>query len=100
MDETTPLTKSQNDVENEHGNNPPSAADTPMAGRKSKVDMMFFVPALLGVFLALADDSFVLSTHTEIASHFNHISLGSWLVTAYNLGYGMTLPLVGNGHIL
>ncbi|KAJ5953450.1 major facilitator superfamily domain-containing protein [Penicillium verhagenii] len=96
MDETTPLTKSQTDTENEHDkDHVPNPADTPMAGRKSKVDMMFFVPALLGVFLALADDSFVLSTHTEIASHFNHISLGSWLVTAYNLGYGMTLPLYG-----
>lgn len=49
---------------------------------------------LLGIFLALADDSFVLSTHGEIASHFSAMSVSHWLVTGYNLGYAVALPAV------
>ncbi|OBT67636.1 hypothetical protein VE03_03825 [Pseudogymnoascus sp. 23342-1-I1] len=61
----------------------------------SKVDWVFLVIAQAGVFLAQADDSFVLSTHGEIASHFQRLSLGPWLVTAYNLGCCVALPMYG-----
>lgn len=48
----------------------------------------------LGIFLALADDSFVLSTHREIGSYFKEVSVSHWLVTGYNLGYSVALPAV------
>lgn len=48
----------------------------------------------IGIFIAIADDSFVLSTHGEIASAFQALSVGHWLVTGYNLGYLVSLPAV------
>lgn len=40
------------------------------------------------------DISFVMSSHGEIASSFHQLSVGSWLMTAYNLGYATALPIV------
>lgn len=48
----------------------------------------------VGVFWSLGCESFVMSTHDDIASFFNQLSMGSWLLTAYNMGYCMMLPLV------
>lgn len=44
--------------------------------------------------LALADDTFVLAIHGEIASEFHELSMGPWLVSAYNMGYFASLPMV------
>ncbi|KAJ5928248.1 transporter [Penicillium verhagenii] len=90
MDENTPLNPSPSDQ-----------ADDPERGKgskedgKSPVDRLFFTVALLGSFLAYTDETFVLSIHTEIASQFNHASLGPWLIAGYNLGYIITFPLYG-----
>ncbi|KAJ5922337.1 hypothetical protein N7516_010040 [Penicillium verrucosum] len=46
------------------------------------------------VFLAFADDTFVFTTYGTISSHFGQGSMGSWLVTAYNLGFAVSLPVV------
>ncbi|KAE8333054.1 major facilitator superfamily domain-containing protein [Aspergillus sergii] len=43
----------------------------------------------------MADESYLVSTHSEIASTFDQLSLGPWLVTAYNLGYAIALPTYG-----
>lgn len=48
-----------------------------------------------GVFLALADESFVISTHDDIAGSFHQMSVGPWLLTVYSLGYTISLPTVG-----
>lgn len=48
----------------------------------------------LGAFWALACESFVISTHDDIASFFDRLSMGPWLLTAYNMGYCIMLPLV------
>jgi hypothetical protein len=48
----------------------------------------------LGVFIAFCDDSFVISTHEEIASSFNQLSISHWLVTGFNLGWAISLPIV------
>ena len=47
-----------------------------------------------GIFLAAADDSIVVSTWAAIASQFNRLSHGLWLVIAYNFGYCVSLPVV------
>lgn len=62
---------------------------------KSGMDYKFFSTALLGVFLAFVDDTFVFTIHGTIASDFGNSSMGSWLVTAYNLGFAVSLPLYG-----
>ncbi|PKY07904.1 putative transporter [Aspergillus campestris IBT 28561] len=47
----------------------------------------------IGIFLAAADDSIVVSTWAAIASQFNRLSHGLWLVIAYNFGYCVSLPV-------
>ncbi|KAB8216637.1 major facilitator superfamily domain-containing protein [Aspergillus novoparasiticus] len=49
----------------------------------------------IGAFLAGADDSLFISTHDHIASNFGQLPLGSWLLTAYNMGYSIGLPVYG-----
>ncbi|KAJ5109745.1 transporter [Penicillium argentinense] len=114
-DETTRLINSQPSS----GDDAKNMEDTENGGQKSHVDRMFLLVALLGmqvelrsalltyiwqvltrirllgIFLAAADDSFVLVTHGEIGSHFKRVPLGPWLITVYNLGYMATLPLYG-----
>lgn len=50
----------------------------------------------LAAFLAAADETFVLSTSSDIASSLGLSKLSSWLLTGYNLGYMMALPLVSD----
>ncbi|KAF7512506.1 hypothetical protein GJ744_001441 [Endocarpon pusillum] len=50
---------------------------------------------LFGVFIANADESFVMATYGAIASEFRRLSDGSWLMTGYTLGYCVSLPLYG-----
>ncbi|KAJ5379820.1 uncharacterized protein N7496_002248 [Penicillium cataractarum] len=50
---------------------------------------------LLACFLANADETFVLSTGSDVASALNASSSASWLITAYNLGYTVGLPVYG-----
>ncbi|OQE25287.1 hypothetical protein PENSTE_c006G07571 [Penicillium steckii] len=71
------------------------------------MDYKFFYTGLLGkflttiepskicVFLAFVDDTFVFTTYGTIASDFDFGSMGPWLVTTYNLGFAVMLPLYG-----
>ena len=51
---------------------------------------------IFGVFLSMACESFVTATHGEIASFFNKLWMGPWLLTSYGMGYSMMLPLVSH----
>ncbi|KAL6892073.1 major facilitator superfamily domain-containing protein [Trichoderma evansii] len=51
--------------------------------------------ALVGVFIAGADHSFLMVTYETIASHFDAVSYDAWILTGYNLGYCMALPAYG-----
>ncbi|KAJ5858428.1 hypothetical protein N7534_003705 [Penicillium rubens] len=50
---------------------------------------------LLACFLANADESFVLTTGSDVASALNASSSAAWLITGYNLGYILALPMYG-----
>ncbi|KOS43232.1 hypothetical protein ACN38_g5877 [Penicillium nordicum] len=50
---------------------------------------------LLACFLANADESFVLTTGSDVASALNASSSAAWLITGYNLGYILALPIYG-----
>ncbi|CAI7600682.1 unnamed protein product [Penicillium palitans] len=50
---------------------------------------------LLACFLANADESFVLTTGSDVASDLNASSSAAWLITGYNLGYILALPVYG-----
>ncbi|KAE8315917.1 major facilitator superfamily domain-containing protein [Aspergillus transmontanensis] len=85
IDETTPLREAE------------CGPDTTFQGSndRSNVDRAFLLITQLGAFLAGADDSFFISTHDHIASSFGQLPLGSWLLTAYNMGYSIGLPMYG-----
>ncbi|KZF26756.1 putative transporter [Xylona heveae TC161] len=51
--------------------------------------------ALFGVFLAGGDESLVISMYGEVASEFQNLTDGPWLMTGYTLGYCVALPLYG-----
>jgi hypothetical protein len=48
-----------------------------------------------GVFIAQLDTSFVLATHTNIASEFGQLSNSSWLVVSYALAMCASQPVYG-----
>ncbi|KAJ5888715.1 transporter [Penicillium taxi] len=95
--ETDPLvgshgpTDSDSDLINEIYQSPEISESSKTPG----VGTGFFLVAMLGAFIAYADDSFMISTHGEIASQFGQLSLGPWLIAAYNVGYVVTLPMYG-----
>ncbi|UDD62397.1 hypothetical protein AFCA_009715 [Aspergillus flavus] len=66
--------------------------------QKTKVspvrDKIAVYGSFIGVFLAAADESIVLSTWSVIASEFHRLSQGSWLLAAYNFGWCVSLPVV------
>lgn len=57
---------------------------------------VILIVIIFGVFLSMACESFVAATHGEIASYFNKLWMGPWLLTAYGMGYSMMLPLVSH----
>ncbi|KAB8202937.1 major facilitator superfamily domain-containing protein [Aspergillus parasiticus] len=58
-------------------------------------DKLAVYGSFLGVSLAAADESIVLSTWSVIASEFHRLSQGSWLLAAYNFGWCVSLPVYG-----
>lgn len=49
---------------------------------------------MTAAFLASSDDSFVLSTASDIAADFEATNISTWLITGFNLGYMVSLPVV------
>lgn len=47
-----------------------------------------------GSYLAMADGSFVTATNEEIGKVFQRSDLGPWLLSSYNFGYSIALPVV------
>lgn len=64
--------------------------------KDSRLETVVLIVIIFGVFLSMACESFVTATHGEIASSFNNLWMGPWLLTAYGMGYSMMLPLYGN----
>ncbi|KAJ5263966.1 transporter [Penicillium angulare] len=91
IDENTPLAERQSCLN--YSATPKQDAEA--AKEEVPIDRVFVSIALLGMFFAAADDSFVLATHGEIATDFKQLALGPWIVSAYNLGFITTLPLYG-----
>lgn len=48
----------------------------------------------VGVFIAQLDVSFVLATHSNIASEFAKLEDSSWLIVSYTLAMSGTQPIV------
>lgn len=55
---------------------------------------------MTAAFLASSDDSFVLSTASDIAADFEATSISTWLITGFNLGYMVSLPIVSQLSII
>ncbi|KAJ0416982.1 major facilitator superfamily domain-containing protein [Aspergillus carlsbadensis] len=73
---------------------PPDTEANEPDERSTKRSGLFIVCCgFLGVLIASADESIMISTYTAIASQFHALSHGSWLVMAYNFGYCISLPV-------
>ncbi|KAJ5653239.1 major facilitator superfamily domain-containing protein [Penicillium lividum] len=55
----------------------------------------FLAVMLVSNFLASSDDSFVLSSASEIAADLKTTKASTWLITGFNLGYMVSLPVNG-----
>ncbi|KAE8362456.1 major facilitator superfamily domain-containing protein [Aspergillus caelatus] len=78
----------------------PPTPGSPVSGlarrrRSERANELVIYGSFVGVFLASADESLVISTWSSIASQFNRLSEGSWLLVAYNFGYCVSLPVYG-----
>ncbi|KAB8227339.1 major facilitator superfamily domain-containing protein [Aspergillus alliaceus] len=62
---------------------------------KEGISKIFLLATMTGTFLAMADESFVLSNSEEIGGQFRQSSFGPWILCSYNLGYCVALPLYG-----
>ncbi|KAK2735920.1 hypothetical protein FQN57_001060 [Myotisia sp. PD_48] len=62
----------------------------------SATEVLSLIPLLVGLFLACADDSFLLVIQSTISSHFRHLSQASFLLVSYSLGYCVGLPIIGS----
>ncbi|KAJ5095777.1 hypothetical protein NUU61_005133 [Penicillium alfredii] len=87
--ERTPLLRSAADREVEAGGN---GQETPVSQWRRTLGIML---ALVGVFVAGADQSFLMVTYEVIASQFDDVSDSAWVLTGYNLGYCIALPVYG-----
>lgn len=67
---------------------------TPDTGKSQGVWITLSV-LLLGVFVSNADWTFVLATYSTVASEFNDLSSGSWMLSAYILSQCAVQPLYG-----
>ncbi|KAK1144983.1 hypothetical protein N8T08_004698 [Aspergillus melleus] len=63
-------------------------------GKQSNASVVY--GTFFGAFLASADESIMVSTFSSVASEFDRLSEGSWLLVAYNFGYCMSLPVYGH----
>ena len=54
---------------------------------------------VIGIFVANADGSILLATHSTIASEFDALSSSSWLITSFVLAGAATQTLVSVGGV-
>lgn len=50
----------------------------------------------LGCFLSSIDEALMISTYSSIASELHQLTMGSWLLIAYNFGSCVAQPVVGS----
>ncbi|KAK0513525.1 hypothetical protein JMJ35_004511 [Cladonia borealis] len=80
---------------------PPRSTETTADNSTKKEHSAFsfnlvkFIIAIIGVFLANADTSLVVATYTSIASEFKNQADGALVLTAYQLGYSVALTVYG-----
>ncbi|KAL2793501.1 major facilitator superfamily domain-containing protein [Aspergillus keveii] len=72
---------------------PDTEANELETGGEKRPGLLIMYCGFLGVLIASADESIMISTYTAIASQFHALSHGSWLVMAYNFGYCISLPV-------
>ncbi|KAJ6187601.1 Major facilitator superfamily domain general substrate transporter [Penicillium mononematosum] len=60
---------------------------------EGQVNRVFLAVAMIGTYLAMADGSFVTATNEEIGKVFQRSDLGPWLISCYNFGYSVALPV-------
>ncbi|KAL2844434.1 major facilitator superfamily domain-containing protein [Aspergillus pseudodeflectus] len=72
---------------------PDTEANEPEERSTKRSGLLIVYCGFLGVLIASADESIMISTYTAIASQFHALSHGSWLVMAYNFGYCISLPV-------
>ncbi|KAJ5289174.1 hypothetical protein N7478_002204 [Penicillium angulare] len=89
MDEERPLLRQETNDEQ----NALTDCQTKTSNTEGRMDTITFLALVIGVFISMTCESFVTSTHEHIASTFNALPLGSWLLTSYAMGYSMILPL-------
>ncbi|KAJ5280413.1 hypothetical protein N7478_005785 [Penicillium angulare] len=85
IDEESRLLQTPNILDHDVENGPP----------RPKIARSFLAVMLVSTFLASSDDSFVLSTASDIAAEFNATNASTWLITGFNLGYMISLPIYG-----
>ncbi|KAJ9489597.1 hypothetical protein VN97_g3688 [Penicillium thymicola] len=76
----------------------PVGVDDEESMTKSKhlrIGKLALASLLLACFLANADESFILTTGSDVAAALEAPEYTSWLITSYNLGYTTALPLHG-----
>ncbi|PWY77266.1 MFS transporter [Aspergillus sclerotioniger CBS 115572] len=92
VNETTQLLTRPQDEQSSDGQSSDHGDDS--IESSGRIRLAIFI-AYLGAFLASSDESLVIATYDIIASEFHELSKGSWLVTGYNLGYCISLPVYG-----
>ncbi|CEJ91340.1 hypothetical protein VHEMI07058 [[Torrubiella] hemipterigena] len=66
---------------------------SPQYATGNKIFGLWQLGALVGILLAYADTSLVWATHETIASRFDALQNSSWMMTAFTIGYFVTLPM-------
>ncbi|PLB51326.1 MFS transporter [Aspergillus steynii IBT 23096] len=72
-----------------------SSVQEQQKGQTERANQLVVYGSFIGIFVAAADDSLAISTWSSIASQFQRLSEGSWLVVAYNFGFCVSLPMYG-----
>ncbi|KAL2003285.1 hypothetical protein VTN02DRAFT_4406 [Thermoascus thermophilus] len=63
--------------------------------KQRRSNLLTIYMGFLGIFLASCDETLVMATYGAISSQFHSLTEGAWLVTSYNLGYCVSLPVYG-----
>ncbi|KAF2402942.1 MFS general substrate transporter [Trichodelitschia bisporula] len=69
--------------------------EVPKGDREGSSPLVIVLVLVMGVFIGQMDGSFVLATHSNIASEFQQLSNSGWLLTSYSLVGAATQPIIG-----
>ncbi|PYI20578.1 MFS transporter [Aspergillus violaceofuscus CBS 115571] len=94
LSERTRLLATSGDESEPTGPNSTESPKNNTGSTNNSTRLAIFI-AYLGAFLASSDESVVIATYDVVASEFHELAKGPWLVTGYNLGYCIALPIYG-----